>query len=75
VRAGPHTHTHRTHTAPPPTTMSDPGPQEGNTSLFAVFALSLLSLVLVPYTISRLAALSAPDDEERPWEAVSGKEG
>ena len=50
---------------------SDAGPQEGNTSLFAVFALALSSLVLVPYTLVRLARLSAPDDEERPWETVS----
>ena len=54
---------------------SDVGPQEGNTSLFAVFALAMSCLVLLPYTVSRLAALSAPDDDERPWETVSALDG
>lgn len=49
----------------------DAGPQEGSTSLFAVFALSMLSLFVFPYTISKVVKAAAPERESRPWEKVS----
>jgi hypothetical protein len=48
----------------------DAGPQEGSTSLFAVFALSMLSLFVFPYTISKVVKAAAPEKESRPWEKV-----
>ena len=50
------------------------GPQEGSTSLFAVFALSMLSLFVFPYTISKVVKAAAPERESRPWEKVSERE-
>ena len=49
----------------------DAGPQEGSTSLFAVFALSMLSLFVFPYTISKVVQAAAPERESKPWEKVS----
>jgi len=48
----------------------DAGPQEGSTSLFAVFALSMLSLFVFPYTIAKISKAAAPERESRPWEKV-----
>jgi len=48
----------------------DAGPQEGSTSLFAVFALSMLSLFVFPYTISKVVKAASPERESRLWEKV-----
>ena len=48
----------------------DAGPQSGSTSLFAVFALSMLSLFVFPYTISKVVKAASPERESRLWEKV-----
>ena len=41
------------------------------TPLFAIFAISLLSLFLIPFTIYKLCNAAGSDDVVKPWELVS----
>ena len=44
--------------------------QEGSSPLFAIFFLSIYSLLLIPFTIYRLCSAASSEDVVKPWEAV-----
>ena len=44
--------------------------QEGSSPLFAIFFLSIYSLLLIPITIWRLCAAAGSEDVVKPWEVV-----
>lgn len=44
--------------------------QEGSSPLFAIFFLSIYSLLLIPLTIYRLCNAASSENVVKPWEAV-----
>ena len=45
----------------------------GNSALFGIFLLSLLSLVLIPYTIYRLCFAEHEEQSVQPWSSVRAR--